>query len=108
MSLYLSPSDSRLSPRRSTPTQRQCRVPESVPHGVAGIPPDLHGGVGLNGLDECVDGCFQGLLEGRAAHLARPQEVEQVPERPHRIRFDLQQDMKVDGLVGSSAAGSAL
>lgn len=92
-----------------TPTQRERRVPESVPHGVAGIPPDLHGGVRLHGLDEGVNGCLQGLLEGRAAHLARPQEVKQVPQRPHCIGLDLQEEVKkVDGLVGGSAAGTAL
>ena len=62
---------------------------KGVPQGIAGVPSDFHGGLGLDGLDKRSDGLLEGLLEHGAGKLTITQEVEQIPQRSHGIGLHL-------------------
>ncbi|TNN63464.1 hypothetical protein EYF80_026314 [Liparis tanakae] len=76
-------------PSNEALTERQGRVSEGVSQSVAGVPPDLHGGLRLDGFNQSEDRVLQRALERRAGQLTLTQEMKKISKRSYRVGLHL-------------------
>lgn len=71
-------------------TKWKSRVFKNISHRVTSIPPDFHGSLVHHSGDQGLDGLLDDFSEPGPSYVRGLQKMEQVPEGPDRIAFDLE------------------